>query len=268
MILDFTISNFRSIREPQTISFEASKDTHLEDYYVIKKGDYRILKMGVILGANASGKSNVVRAFDLFPKLMLYPCENKTSNIEYDKFQLDKESAQQDSIIIINFLCGEQKYRYEVHFNNKMVTYELLQRHPFGELRTHKVFERITNKESFVATIKWGDKFRPNAATKALNINLLHNRTVFGAYQSSNIEISWMKEIVDWVHKYYFANFGLLSTEVLSEESLNELISNIIETKLIDKKKMAIQLQKADIGVSDFFIEKRTKDIPKYVIEL
>ena len=85
MILDFTISNFRSIRDPQTISFEATKDTHLEDYYVVKKGNYRILKMAVILGANASGKSNVVRAFDLFPKLMLYPCENKTSKIEYDK---------------------------------------------------------------------------------------------------------------------------------------------------------------------------------------
>ena len=39
MILDFTISNFRSIKETQTISFEATNDSHLEDYYVVKKGD-------------------------------------------------------------------------------------------------------------------------------------------------------------------------------------------------------------------------------------
>ena len=44
MILDFTISNFRSIKEAQTISFEATKDTHLEDYFIIKKDKYRIKK--------------------------------------------------------------------------------------------------------------------------------------------------------------------------------------------------------------------------------
>ena len=35
MIIDFTVSNFRSIKEPQTISFEATDDWHLEDYYAV-----------------------------------------------------------------------------------------------------------------------------------------------------------------------------------------------------------------------------------------
>ena len=71
MILDFTISNFRSIKESQTISFEATNDTHLEDYYIVKKDKYRILKIATILGANASGKSNVIRAFSLIHNLFL-----------------------------------------------------------------------------------------------------------------------------------------------------------------------------------------------------
>lgn len=258
LILDFTISNFRSIREPQTISFEASKDTHLEDYYVIKKGDYRILKMAVILGANASGKSNVVKAFNLFLKLMAFPCENKQSKIEYAKFALDKEYAKKDSIMIINFLCGEQKYRYEMHFNNDMITYESLQRHPFGELRSHKVFERTTNLQSRLSTIKWGDKFRSNSNTRALNVNLLHNRTVFGAFQSSNVDIPWMQEIVTWLNIY------MLPTNAFNVG----VVTRLLEADYINKSLMTTQLQKADIGVSNFLIERKKKNIPKNVIDL
>ncbi|MBP5504044.1 MAG: ATP-binding protein [Bacteroidales bacterium] len=252
MILDFTISNFRSIREPQTISFEASKDTHLEDYYVVKKGDYRILKMAVILGANASGKSNVVKAFDLFLKLMIFPCENKQSKIEYAKFALDKEFAKQDSIIIINFLCGEQKYRYEVHFNNDMITYEFLQRHPIGELRSHKVYERTTNIQSRLSTIKWGEKFRSNSNSRALNVNLIHNRTVFGAFQSSNVDIPWMQEIVMWLNSY------VLPTNAFTIAA----VTRLLESDYIDKSMMTKQLQKADIGISHFLIERKKKSIP------
>ena len=145
MILDFTISNFRSIKEPQTISFEATNDTHLEDYYIVKKDKYRILKIATILGANASGKSNVIRAFSLIHNLFLEPCKNKTSIIEYDKFALDPNTIDEDSVMVVNFICGEQKYTYEVHFNNKSVTYELLKKHPFGELRAHTVYERFTD---------------------------------------------------------------------------------------------------------------------------
>ena len=71
MILDFTISNFRSIKDAQTISFEATSDSHLESYYVVQKDKYRILKIATILGANASGKTNIIRAFSLLHDLIL-----------------------------------------------------------------------------------------------------------------------------------------------------------------------------------------------------
>ncbi len=105
MILDYTISNFRSIREAQTLSFEATSDNHLEDYYVVKIDKYRILKIATILGANASGKSNILRAFSLFPLLMLNPCETKSSKIGYDQFALDNNMEKEYSKMIINFIC-------------------------------------------------------------------------------------------------------------------------------------------------------------------
>lgn len=261
MILDFTISNFRSIREPQTISFEATNDTHLEDYYIIKKDKYRILKIGTILGANASGKSNIIKAFNMIHQLILEPCENKASKIIYDKFALDEAYATTDSVLVLNFLCGDQKYRYEVHFNNEMVTSEQLQRHPFGELRSHKVFERSTDIGSGVSSIKWGEKFRSTANSRDLGINLIHNRTVFGAFQNSNVDIPWMKEIVDWVDSYF------LPAILVSEQHLFEFVTRGIINNRIDKELVAAQISSADIGISDFSVEKVTSPIPKEIVE-
>lgn len=262
MILDFTISNFRSIKEPQTISFEATNDTHLEKYYVVHKDKYRVLKIATILGANASGKTNIIRAFRMLHDLILDPCENKTSEIEYDKFALDIDSASTNSIMIVNFLCGEQKYNYEVHFNNKVIIYELLKKHPFGKLRAHTVYERKTDLSSNVSTIKWGEKYKSVSNTRDLSSNLIHNRTVFGAFQNTNVNIPWMKEIIDWVDSY------MLPPIFPFEQNIYKYVTKKINQQEIDKSSIALQLKKADIGVSDLLIEKETKKIPNEIIEM
>lgn len=250
MILDFTISNFRSIKEAQTISFEATKDTHLEDYFIIKKDKYRILKIATILGANASGKSNIIRAFGLLHDLILSPCENKNSEIDYDKFALDTDFVDNDSVMIVNFICGEQKYYYEVHFNNKAVTYELLKKHPFGELKEHNVYTRETDLEKGVSIIKWGSKYKLASKTRGLIDNLIHNRTVFGAFQNTNVDIPWMKEIIDWVDCY------ILPQVLPTPQGLFLDITEQIAEQRIDKEIIVRHLNKADIGISDFIIEK------------
>ncbi len=262
MILDFTISNFRSIKEAQTISFEATKDTHLEDYFIIKKDKYRILKIATILGANASGKSNIIRAFGLLHDLILSPCENKNSEIDYDKFALDTDFVDNDSVMIVNFICGEQKYYYEVHFNNKAVTYELLKKHPFGELKDHNVYTRETDLEKGVSIIKWGSKYKLASKTRGLIDNLIHNRTVFGAFQNTNVDIPWMKEIIDWL------NFYMLTPIVPTEQGIRRYVTEQIERQRIDKKLMVEHLHKADVGVSDFIIKKEQKELPRELIDI
>ncbi|MEE1118348.1 MAG: ATP-binding protein [Bacteroidales bacterium] len=255
MILDFTISNFRSIKEAQTISFEATKDTHLEDYFIIKKDKYRILKIATILGANASGKSNIIRAFGLLHDLILSPCENKNSEIDYDKFALDTDFVDNDSVMIVNFICGEQKYYYEVHFNNKAVTYELLKKHPFGELKDHNVYTRETDLKKGVSVIKWGSKYKLASKTRGLIDNLIHNRTVFGAFQNTNVDIPWMKEIIDWVDCY------ILPQVLPTPQGLFRDITEQIAEQRIDKEIIVRHLNKADIGISDFIIEKIDNDM-------
>ncbi|WP_198293490.1 hypothetical protein [Algoriphagus resistens] len=58
MILNFSVQNFGPVKENQILSFEADSSTHLEDQYVITtQSGIRVLKLGLIYGANASGKT-------------------------------------------------------------------------------------------------------------------------------------------------------------------------------------------------------------------
>ena len=62
MLIAFTVANFRSIRDLQTLSLaEPRLDHHLEWSNVIEDGNRRLLKTAAIFGPNASGKSNVIR---------------------------------------------------------------------------------------------------------------------------------------------------------------------------------------------------------------
>lgn len=263
MVIDFTISNFRSIKDPQTISFEATDDAHLEQFYVIRKGKYRLLKIAALLGANASGKSNVLKAFMLFPTLILNPCENKDSIIKYKKFALDDVCENRDSTMIINFICGQQKYNYEVHFNNTVVTYEQLKVEPFEPgTRVRKVFERQTNLSTLYASVELGDNYKSYSAKfKDLSLNLLHNRTVFGAFQKSNVDIPWLKEINDWVKSYW------LPAIKTTDQHLSDYTSEKIHEGDIQKNDVVNILKKADIGVSDLSISEKIEKLPKSVID-
>ena len=261
MILDFSVTNFKSINKTQTLSFEATGDKRLEDFFVITKDKYRVLKLATILGANASGKSNVLKALQLLRRLILHPCENKSDNIGTDCFALDDVCREKDTELKINFLCDDCKYCYEVKFNNLFVSYESLTAHPFGELRSHEVFTRVTDSKTMVAALKLGTKYRSAKITTVLTGNLLHNRTVFGAFLHSNVDVPWLADLIKWAKEYLMPN---VTTD---DQNLLMYVADLILDHRIEKEAVADLLNKADVGVCDFDLEKKEEQLPAELVE-
>ena len=78
MIQEFKVKNFLSFKDEQSISFEASSDKTFEDIYCVEvKPGLKLLKLGVLYGANASGKTNLLNALYFLQKTILLP--KKTS---------------------------------------------------------------------------------------------------------------------------------------------------------------------------------------------
>ncbi len=76
MLLDMTVSNFRSIKTPQTISFEAVRDNRLADSKVVKVSEkLKVIKTSAIIGPNGAGKSTFVRALEALKAIVTAEAE-------------------------------------------------------------------------------------------------------------------------------------------------------------------------------------------------
>ena len=104
MIQELKVKNFLSFKDEVTFSFEATRDTFAEDYQVVEVvPGVRLLRFAIVYGANASGKSNLLSAFDFLEEFW----KNQSNSIEDETgvvpFLLDKESPQSPSVFELVF---------------------------------------------------------------------------------------------------------------------------------------------------------------------
>lgn len=252
MIIKFSVQNFGSIKDKQTLSFEADKSNHLEEYYIIPINGMRLLKLGMIYGANASGKTTVLNALDLLRNIALKPKEKKTDELDFNPFLFDSETPKQNTILSIEFIQNSVRYYYEVELNKKAIVKERLD---FYNPHKANVYQRTTNLETQFSEITFGSKIKTDKIfEKTLESNTLWNNTVLGGFLKTNIELKELKDATDW--------FGIyLSPLVSPNGKLDNIISNIIETSLINKEKVIKLLQNADFNISDIILEEKDKNI-------
>lgn len=252
MIIKFSVQNFGSIKDKQTLSFEADKSNHLEEYYIIPINGMRLLKLGMIYGANASGKTTVLNALDLLRNIALKPKEKKTDELDFNPFLFDSETPKQNTILSIEFIQNSVRYYYEVELNKKAIVKERLD---FYNPHKANVYQRTTNLETQFSEITFGSKIKTDKIfEKTLESNTLWNNTVLGGFLKTNIELKELKDATDW--------FGIyLSPLVSPNGKLDNFISNIIETSLINKEKVIKLLQNADFNISDIILEEKDKNI-------
>jgi len=112
MLLEFTIGNFLSIKEPVTLSLEASSISDFPENMFIK-GRYKLLKSAVIYGANASGKSNFLQAISDMRNMVKSSAKmSSTDTFDVTPFLLNTQTETLPSFFEILFLLDEVRYRY------------------------------------------------------------------------------------------------------------------------------------------------------------
>ena len=78
MLLNMTIANFKSVKSPQKISFEALRDNRLPESKVVVINDkLKAIKTSAIIGPNGAGKSSFVRALEVLNRVVTSPDENE-----------------------------------------------------------------------------------------------------------------------------------------------------------------------------------------------
>lgn len=123
MILRISIENLFSFLDETEISFIAGKSTsHAKQVSrAEKRDDISVLKFGAIYGANASGKSNIIKAVDILQRIALGSIPKR--NIEPFKLVSPNERP---SKVEVEIKIGNRFFAYGVVFTLKGIVEEWL----------------------------------------------------------------------------------------------------------------------------------------------
>lgn len=174
MIIDLSVANFRSFQSEQTLSLnvESSRERHRANYSVIEGGKLAVLRSAAILGANASGKSNLLTAFAALRWMVLSSASRKEGQpiLPYEPYRLSKQNAESPVSFQVEFVVPSGvRYRYEISFLEDRVVEERL--HSFAKRQRAMVFDRGPNDTwetiRFGGTYKGGSRRLPFFANAA-----------------------------------------------------------------------------------------------------
>jgi AAA15 family ATPase/GTPase len=149
MLISFSITNFRSFHEEQTLSMVASQrqPDHPEHLSSIQALDQKLLPIAVIYGANGSGKSNFVKSLSFVQRLVVQGVQ-PGQPIERQRFLFGAADAMEPSAFEVRFTAGERSFSYGFQVNDKEVLEEWLDLLTgSGEVN---LFERVTCADGIV----------------------------------------------------------------------------------------------------------------------
>jgi uncharacterized protein len=155
MIKSFQIANFRSVYQPLRLDMNRSnrKLSELPNYF--KVGSHELASTAVVYGANASGKSNVLRALSTLKFMVLNsasigPVEKIGS---YNPFRLKEDAHSLPSRFELDFIVQDTRYSYKLAFSQQKIEYEQLLFYPLG--KEALLFERVAGQE-----MRFGEYFK------------------------------------------------------------------------------------------------------------
>jgi|LQYC01.1.fsa_nt_gi hypothetical protein len=205
MFIEFNVTNYRSIRDTQTIKMAASKyyneleETNCFDTSIA--GLPKLLRSAVIYGPNAAGKSNLFRAMDFMRGFVLNSHSlQEGQTINAMPFALNSRSQTEPSEFEIFFLQNKVRYQYGFAVNSVRVTKEWLLAFPEGKAQRwyEREYDAIANNENWYFGNKftgrrqlWQEATRKNALflSTAIQLNNEQLKPVFNWFQDKLITI-------------------------------------------------------------------------------
>jgi len=256
MIQEFQVQNFYSIRERQSISFVPTTDDNMRGQYVHEVADgVELLKIGVVYGSNASGKTTLLQAISFFRSIMLNKPESKNEGMGYFPFLLDKYSRNEHSHMQMTFWVKRKKYVLSLEFDSKRIYEELLI--VYTSTRPTKLYKRVYQSKSDHTEVTFGNKAGIDKVTqRAIEGNTTNNCTVMAAFGQSNVHVSKLNDVNDF---FYAGLQGILTPrDSLAFNVKNELRND----KDGKKKRFLLQLLKAsDFNIVDMTLDEREDTI-------
>ena len=245
MIEEFSFGNFWSFKEMQTLNMTAakikSKNSRLDTVNLIPVGeDFNLLKSKAIYGANASGKSNLIKALVVFIRITNESVKNEKVLEMIESFQLSTETANEPTFFQMTIRIDNIRYRYGFEADAESIKSEWLFSTP--NLRGQALFVREgdqvidINQKHFAEGQKSIDLSGGEGQIFRGNSLFLSSLASFGFGKISNLIVKNISSILVISGLGHHGGYGL------AKDFLNNSV----------KKNFILDfLKKADLGIED-----------------
>lgn len=263
MLVMFRFKNFGSFKNEVVFDMRAIKSYKEHPYNLISipTGD-DLLKVVSIYGANASGKSNFIDAYKYFMRIVSESFfKNEKENAEtvlkdnYYPFLLDDSSFYANSEFEAVYIVDEYEYRYGFVYNDERIEYEWLYRTSMVSKRQSKIFERVSNKIDFGASVK---------RTCEKYINEIDSDVLALSFLSSlKLKTPAFKDVVYSIRAF-------LPVSLSNDKVLNYTLNMYFKNDYNDKEKTFLLsfLKSVDVGITDIKVEKNEKEFKIYTYHM
>ena len=250
MLCQFTVKNFKSIRDEVTFDMQAATISEHEDRIIRYTDDELYLPVSAVYGPNGGGKSNVLEALhSLVTKVLrpLYATSNnedvaiKMKKLVIEPFAFDAKTINEPTEFELFFRTAQAEYRYELTVKKEVIEYERLDRIKLETGRKSALFERDENEinlKGAFARLKTSDELSDTLPLLSyLGITYSKNEVVQDV-------LDWFDEEID------FLNYGNPVQELRMAVSKSE-----------DVKRLMLQMiQEMDLDIIDFRVEEKEND--------
>ena len=256
MIQEFTVKNFRSFKDKVTLSFEATKDTTFESSHVVEVAPgVRLLRLALVFGANASGKSNLLAAFDYLRNFWFHQPADLYAPTESIPFLLDKVTPQEPTEFGLKFYTAGKKYWYVLVLDTHRVISEKLYFYKSAQ-PTLLFFRSFENGQSVI-------RFNPSVikidatVSREIALRCLPNMSFFAAKKMINYSLPHINDASDWMRKrtHQIIDPGNTMFDSAGKMALN---NDALKKYLVDF------MHRADFNITDISAEKYACDVRTY----
>ena len=249
MLCQFTVKNYKSIRDEVTLDMQAVAISEHEDRIIRDKDGEIFLPVSAIYGPNGGGKSNVLEALHTLAVKVLRPLYATGDNEEriflqkkiiIEPFAFSEETKSEPTEFEIFFRTELAEYRYILHVKREVVVYERLDRVKMDTGRRSALFERgeeIMLKGAF-AKLKISDELSETLPLLSyIGITYKKNEVV--------------KDVLEWFeYRIDFLNYGNPMEELRMAVSSSEAVKHL----------MLQMIQEMDLDIVDFRVVKDEND--------
>ena len=262
MLVQFSFKNFLSFKEETVLDMSAISAYKEHEYNLLSLDTTkeRFLKVAAVYGANASGKSNLIFAYDFFKSIVKDSSNNIASDEEtaisewYNPFSLCEDNANTEFELVE--IIDNFEYKYGFEYNEEQIESEWLYKKNLTTHRTVTIFERDADcRIVFGGSVrKECDLFREQVGYESL---------VLSFYNRLKLETTVFKDVYDAI-----VNRLVLDSDFGSDmDMLKKLLPLLLKSKP-DKEKFVRFLHAVDTGIQDIRCLPGEKKIHLYTVHL